>query len=190
MLNPEVAARIDAGLLLAGATIRDRAGNCARDGGRTGDGRDASAGPSFRSAERSTTRLLRSITRWKTSGRWSALAKLELFLYNEICFDTLAVATRLARQIGVAADPGKVLAPFRTRGLIGQFNKGAALRYQEMPAEQQTAFLDRYAELYRAFRFDTPAAEAVARAQELLPLADFVVICAGSQLTFGACCRS
>ena len=118
---------------------------------------------------------------------WSALAKLELFLYNEICFDTLAVATHLATQIGVAVDPRKVLAPFRSRGLIGQFNKGAALRYQEMPAEQQTAFLDRYADLYRAFRFDTPAAEAVAGRRSCGRRGP-AVICAHRSLTLGAGC--
>jgi hypothetical protein len=77
--------------------------------------------------------------------------------------------TRIAAQIGVAIDPSEVLAPFHGRGLVGQFNKGAAMRYREMPQEQQSVFLDRYAQFYDEFWFDTPAAAMVAQAQESRP---------------------
>jgi hypothetical protein len=101
--------------------------------------------------------------------RWAALETVEIFRYNEICFDSEAVVRRIAAQIGVAVDPNEVLAPFRDKALIGQFNKGAAMRYREMPAGQQSMFLDRYAEFYDEFWFDTPAAARVAAVQEPQP---------------------
>jgi hypothetical protein len=61
------------------------------------------------------------------------------------------------------------LAPFRDKTLIGQYNKGAAMRYREMPADQQSMFLDRYAQFYDEFWFDTTAAARVAAAQEPRP---------------------
>jgi hypothetical protein len=95
--------------------------------------------------------------------RWSALKSIELFSYNDICFESAAVVGRIASQVGVAVDVSDVLRPFSSKRTIGQFNRGAALRYREMPAHEQSAFLDRYADLYAAFQFDTPAAEAAAR---------------------------
>jgi hypothetical protein len=167
-LHPDVAEQINAGLLLASASIRDprEIALAMVDHGR----RARRLGHSQFSECRTAYDALPSIDyQLANFRRWSALTTLELFFYNEICFETPAVAARLARQIGVAAEPDTVLAPFRDKGMIGQFNKGAALRYQEMSAEQQAVFLDRYAQLYRKFRFDTPAAEAVARAQKLRP---------------------
>jgi hypothetical protein len=167
-LHPDVAEQIDAGLLLASASIRDprEIALAMVDHGR----RARRFGFSEFSECRTVYDALPSIDNQVANFKgWSTLKTLELFFYNEICFDTMAVVARLAAQIGVVADPGKVMAPFQSKKLIGHFNKGAATRYREMPVEQQTMFLERYAQLYREFRFDTSASEAVAQAQKLRP---------------------
>src|SRR5208282_3712213 len=167
-LHPNVAEQIDAGLLLASASIRDprEIALAMVDHGRRARRLGISEFSECRTVYDALPSIDNQVANFK---RWSALKTLELFFYNEICFDTMAVVARLAAQIGVVADPGKVLAPFRNKRLIGHFNKGAAMRYREMPVEQQMIFLDRYAQLYREFRFDTPASEAVAQAQRLRP---------------------
>lgn len=84
VLNPEVAARIDDGLLLAGATIRDprEIALAMVDHGR----RSRRIGWSQFSECRTVYDAFPSIDYQVENFRcWSALAKLELFLYNEIC---------------------------------------------------------------------------------------------------------
>jgi hypothetical protein len=68
--------------------------------------------------------------------RRSKLERIEIFRYNEICFGSAEVVARIAAQIGVSIDPAKVLRPFRGHGLIGQFNKGAALRREMSPNQE------------------------------------------------------
>ena len=164
-LHPEVARRIDERSLLACASIRDPREialamvDHGRRSRRRGDAEFAECHTvfdTFPSLDNQTANF----------ARWSALKRIEIFRFNEICFDSAAVVARIAAQVGVAVDPAEVSRPFRDKGLIGQFNKGAALRYREMAPDQQSVFLERYAKLYREFRFDTPAAEAIARAQQ------------------------
>jgi hypothetical protein len=101
---------------------------------------------------------------------WNATGKVEVFRYNDICYDSAAVVRAIARQIGVEIDVDAVLGQFRDKGSIGQFSKGKALRYTEMSAADQAAFLERYADLYAAFTFDTEAARRVAAEQSSLRL--------------------
>jgi hypothetical protein len=167
-LHPEVAGRIDAGLLRASASIRDprEVALAMVDQGRRARRSGFAEFAECRTVYDAMPPIDEQVENFK---RWSALKKIEVFSYNEICFDTESVVTRIAAQTGLAVDPARVLAPFRSKGLIGQFNKGAALRYREMNPDEQAAFLDRYAELYRDYRFDTPASEAVAEAQKRRP---------------------
>jgi len=79
---------------------------------------------------------------------------------------------RIGAQIGVAIDPADVLKPFHGNRCIGQFSKGAALRFREMAPEQQSVFLERYATLYRQYTFETAAAaEAADRQRKKAPQA-------------------
>jgi hypothetical protein len=163
-LHPEIARRIEAGSLLASASIRDprEIALAMVDHGR----RSRRWGHSEFAECRTVFDALPSLDNQIANlSRWAALEKLEIFRYNEICFDGAAVVQRIAAQIGVSVKPAEVLAPFGGKGLIGQYNKGAALRYREMPEDQQRAFLDRYAKLYREHSFDTPAAAAIAQTE-------------------------
>jgi hypothetical protein len=167
-LHPGVASRIEAGGLLANVSVRDprEIALSMVDHGR----KSARLGlPEFtecRTVRNAWPSLDNQVENLK---RWSALKAVEVFLYNEICFETVAVVKRIAAQIGVEIDVKKALRPFRSKRLIGQFNKGAALRYREMPISEQAAFLDRYRNVYETFRFDTPAALEAARFQEGRP---------------------
>jgi hypothetical protein len=167
-LHPDVAREIDSRLRLASASIRDPREIALA---MVDHGRRARRFGHVDFAEcRTVYHALPSIDdQIANFRRWAALEPLEIFRYNEICFDSAAVVRRIAAQIGVAVDPNEVLAPFRDKTLIGQFNKGAAMRYREMPADQQSMFLDRYAQFYDEFRFDTPAGARVAAAQESQP---------------------
>ncbi|RBP12955.1 hypothetical protein DFR50_113147 [Roseiarcus fermentans] len=164
-LHPEVARRIEAGEILASASVRDPReialsmvdhGRKARRMGLTEFSECRTVFDAWPSLDNQVANL----------GRWSALKSVEVFRYNEISFETASVVSRIAAQIGVAVDAPAVVASFRDRRRIGQFNKGEPLRYREMPAAEQAAFLDRYAGLYAAFRFDTPAAVAASEARE------------------------
>jgi hypothetical protein len=93
---------------------------------------------------------------------WRALGAVEIHLYNDICFDTAAVVARIGAQLGVAPDPAAIVKSFRRKSTIGQFSKGAALRYREMAPADQRVFLERYAALYDAFAFETANARAMA----------------------------
>jgi hypothetical protein len=96
---------------------------------------------------------------------WQAIAGLQVFKYNDICFDSAAVVAAIAAQIGATVDPERVLGKFKSKTRIGQFSKGQALRYTEMSAEQQQVFRDRYAALYARIEFDTERARLVAAHQ-------------------------
>jgi hypothetical protein len=164
-LHPDVARQIDSRLRLASASIRDPREIALA---MVDHGRRARRWGHAEFAEcRTVFDALPSIDNQVANfERWSALETLEIFRYNEICFDSAAVVTRIAAQIDVAVDPSEVLAPFHDKGLIGQFNKGAAMRYREMPLGQQSVFLERYAQLYDEFWFDTPAAAMVRQGQQ------------------------
>jgi hypothetical protein len=167
-LHPDVAREIDSGLRLASASIRDprEVALAMVDHGRRARRRGYAEFAECRVVYDALPSLDNQVANFK---RWAGLRTLEIFRYNEICFDSRAVVTRIAAQIGVAVDPAEVVAPFRGNGLVGQFNKGAAMRYREMPQEQQAVFLARYAQFYEEFWFDTPAAAAVAQAQKSRP---------------------
>jgi hypothetical protein len=69
--------------------------------------------------------------------RLVVLGRVNVFTYNEICFDSASVVARIGAQIGVAIDTADVLKLFHGNRCIGQFSKGAALRFREMAPEQQ-----------------------------------------------------
>jgi hypothetical protein len=163
--DPEIAQRVARGEILASASMRDPreiALSMIDHGTRS---------RRWGYAEFSECRL--PLDAWpsldnqvETYGLWAAIPKIRTFSYNEICFDTLAAVRKLAAQIGVAADPERVIQPFQCHNLIGQFSKGAALRYREMPLEEQQLFLARYASFYQRFSLETPEATQVAERQK------------------------
>jgi hypothetical protein len=164
-LHQQVGCRIEEGSLLASASIRDprEIALAMVDHGR----RSARWGLlEFRECRTVFDTWSSLDNQVSNLNRWSALKTIEVFNYNDICFETRAVVRRIASQIGVAVDASDVLRPFLSKWMVGQFNRGVALRYREMPADEQSAFLDRYADLYAALQFDTPAAEAVARSRD------------------------
>lgn len=101
---------------------------------------------------------------------WATVEQVKVFTYNEICYDSAAVIRAVASQIGATVDIDSVLAKFRDKGVIGQFSKGKALRYSEMSPSDQALFLERYAELYASYAFDTDNARRVAVEQSSLTL--------------------
>lgn len=101
---------------------------------------------------------------------WTATERIVVFRYNDICYDSAAVIRTIANQIGASVDIDGVLHRFRNKGTIGQFSKGKALRYSEMSAADQAVFLERYADLYASWDFDTDAARRVAAEQSSLKL--------------------
>lgn len=98
---------------------------------------------------------------------WAAIKGVSVISYNEICYDTAAVVSMIATQLKVEVklDPGRVLAAFPDKRVIGQFSKGKALRYTEMSETDQAVFLQRYAPFYAIWSLDTDKARAVATAQ-------------------------
>ncbi len=146
-LRPEVAARIAAGEVLASASIRDPReialsmidnGVRARAVGLTPFAEIHTAQDTFMSIDNQMDYFQ----------AWAAVPGVEVFTYNQICFDAAATVARVAHQLGVRVDPQRVLAPFSSKGMIGQFNVGKAQRYQDMDAATQALFLERYAALY------------------------------------------
>lgn len=97
---------------------------------------------------------------------WAQIKSVQVFRYNDICYDSEAVVAGVAEQIGARVDPQAVLGKFRSRTTIGQFSKGKALRYTEMSKPDQAMFLQRYAPLYQAYEFDTEQARKVAEKQK------------------------
>lgn len=167
-LHPGVARRIEAGEVLACACVRDprEIALSMVDHGR----KSAELGYLEFTECRTTFDTFPSLDdQVRNFETWAARPAVEIFTYNEICFETAAVVRRLAAQIGVRIGAARALWPFLGKHLIIEFNKGAALRYREMPDDEQAAFLARYRSLYEAFRFDTPAAAAVARSQARRP---------------------
>jgi hypothetical protein len=162
--HPDIAARIEAGEVLASACIRDPSEialsmlDHARRSRRWGYREFAE----FGAIEDTFPSLDEQIDRFST---WAALPGVRVFTYNEICFETAQVIDRLAEQIGAGVRRDGILNRFRGNRGIGQFNKGAALRYRELSAEQRSVFLDRYAALYGQIAFDTPAARLAADRQ-------------------------
>lgn len=94
--------------------------------------------------------------------RWRELENVEVFIYNDICFKTEAVATAIARQARLDVDVRAPASLFHDKNAIGQFNKGVPLRYREMRESESLLFLARYANFYREYTFDTPEALLVA----------------------------
>jgi hypothetical protein len=160
-LHAAVARRIEVGELLASVSIRDprEAALSMVDHGRKAKRLGVPEFTECRSVRDAWPSLDRQI---RNVGDWSALNGVAVFGYNEICFETASVVSRIAAQIGVAVPVPAVLSRFRNPRRIGQFNRGEALRYREMPVDEQAAFLERYADFYARFRFDTPAALAAA----------------------------
>ncbi|KQU54811.1 hypothetical protein ASG72_04150 [Bosea sp. Leaf344] len=97
---------------------------------------------------------------------WAEIPGVHVFLYNDICFDSRSVVRRLASQIGVEIDPDQVLKTFIGNKAIGQFSKGKALRHSELHQDDHMVFLERFADLYRSYAFDTPRAVEIAEQQQ------------------------
>ncbi len=165
-LHPEVAQRISEGSLLASVSIRDprEIALAMVDHGRRS--RILRRQAEFTECRTVLDALPSLDNQIANLSEWSTLQGVEIFRYNEICFDTAAVVARVAAQIGVAVNPIPVLTRYRNQARIGQFSKGAALRYREMPPEEQAVFLGRYTKLYETFSFGTASAEALAGSQE------------------------
>ncbi|MGU3494625.1 hypothetical protein ACLBXM_11335 [Xanthobacteraceae bacterium A53D] len=166
-LAADVAERIAAGQVLASASIRDpreMALSMADNGARA---RELGILP-FAEVHGPADAMGSIDMQLRFFEQWSALPQVELFTYNEICFDSAAAIARVARQLGVTADAERVLAPFRSGSMIGQFNVGRPHRWREMEAPVQALFLERYAGLYARFDFaagvpDRPVASPAAR---------------------------
>jgi hypothetical protein len=111
---------------------------------------------------------------------WSRSRNTLVFNFNEVAFETDAVVANIAKQIGTHADPSEVLAPFRARRNIGEFNHGAARRYREMPESIQAVFLERYESLYREVSFETFGGSAIEhdlrdlRGQRIGPISQYL----------------
>jgi hypothetical protein len=97
---------------------------------------------------------------------WAKIEGVKIFKYNDICYDSASVVAGIASQIGAEVDADKILSKFKSKTTIGQFSKGKALRYSELSSEDQEIFLERYADLYRAFEFETANARRVAEEQK------------------------
>jgi hypothetical protein len=83
---------------------------------------------------------------------WMQTGKVLLLTYEEVCFHTESAVRRIADQLGVSVEPASVLAALPDKGKIKQFNKGIQRRYeQEMSADTQQLFLDRFADVYRVY---------------------------------------
>lgn len=161
--HPEIAARIARGEILASACMRDPreiALSMVDHGERSRRWRYAEFSECV-----SPTDAIASIDNQVESFRlWARIPGAQIFTYNEICFDTESAVRKLVAQIGVDVQIAEVMEPFRNVRRIGQFSKGAPLRYLEMPLPQQQLFLDRYAHFYEEFSFEEPKAfEAAAR---------------------------
>ncbi len=152
-LHPEVARRIAAGDVLASASIRDprEMALSMTDHGRRARARGEEA---FSEVGDPLDTLISIDEQIAVFERWAAVTNTEVFTYNQICFDTESTIARVAAQIGVDVDIGRVLAPFAHRGTIGQFNVGTARRYRQMDAATQALFLTRYAGFYARMDFD------------------------------------
>lgn len=166
--TPEVAERIADGEILASATLRDPreiALSMVDHGRRARRWRNAS----FAEIATPLDAFASLDNQVESCRRWAEIPGVALFLYNELCFETVESLDRLHRQIGLSIDAEQVMRPFRSRFGIGQFSKGVALRYREMPEQQQQLFLERYAAFYADFAFDTPTALALAEHQRDTP---------------------
>jgi len=163
-LHPEVSRLIESGSVLASASVRDPreiALSMLDHGQRTRRWRF----PNF-SQYRTLADTLPTIdAQIENFQRWAA-AGARVFNYNQICFGAAETVKEIAAQIGVAVDPETVLAKFRKRCQIGQFNKGVAYRFREMTPADSTMFLARYATFYSSLRFETAAADRAAAASD------------------------
>jgi hypothetical protein len=166
--HPDIVPLVESGDVLASASVRDPREMALSmiDHGRRSRQWGYEEFSAFHTP-RDTLASLDEQMEWFRS--WTSLPRVPVFAYNDICFDTPSVVERLAAQIGVAVRTEDVLLPFRSNRGIGQYSKGAALRYQEMSAEDQALFLERYAPLYQDYSFENPAAESVAATQRHRP---------------------
>ncbi|OZA79315.1 MAG: hypothetical protein B7X76_09235, partial [Azorhizobium sp. 39-67-5] len=117
-LHPEVARRIAAGTVLASASIRDprEIALSMADHGRRARARGDDA---FSEVSDPLATLASIDGQVAVFGRWAAVARTEVFTYNQICFDTGTTVARVAAQIGADVDIRQVLAPFVRPGTIG-----------------------------------------------------------------------
>jgi len=134
--HPEVGRLITAGSVLASASIRDPREIRPLHTRSRPSFAPMGLCPFFQFSQSADT-LAALDDQIATFHAWSSLGRVNVFTYNEICFDSASVVARIGAQIGVAIDTADVLKPFHGNRCIGQFSKGAALRFREMAPEQQ-----------------------------------------------------
>jgi hypothetical protein len=91
--------------------------------------------------------------------KWVSCDKVAVFTYDQVSFHTSRAVERLAAQIGVAVDPQTVIAPFKAKSMIGQFNKGQKNRYLELTPLEQGIFESTFPQFYRDRLFFCERAE-------------------------------
>ncbi|MBV9287519.1 MAG: hypothetical protein JO288_06810 [Hyphomicrobiales bacterium] len=168
-LPEEVKELIEAGQLLASAVIRDprEIALSMLDHGRRSRRWGHSAFAEYHGIEDTIPSIDAQFERFLT---WERSSRVVVFTFNQVCFETRNTIQRIAQQLSTTIDASSVLNPFKHRRGIGQFNKGAALRYHEMDPNTQEFFLKRYAPIYKRICFDTPAAEMERLRQARRPL--------------------
>lgn len=134
--HPEVGRLITAGSVLASASIRDPREIRPLHTRSRPSFAPMGLCPFFQFSQSADT-LAALDDQIATFHAWSSLGRVNVFTYNEICFDSASVVARIGAQIGVAIDTADVLKLFHGNRCIGQFSKGAALRFREMAPEQQ-----------------------------------------------------
>jgi hypothetical protein len=161
----DVAAMIESGTVLASASIRDPreiALSMLDHGQRARRWKDVPFAE-FQSLDDTLPALDNQLEYFNA---WANIPKINVFLYNDICFDSQSVIKRIAFQIGVDINPDQALGIFVGNKNIGQFSKGKALRYTEMSNEDQEIFLKRFTDLYQSYVLDTKRAAEIAEAQK------------------------
>ena len=163
-LHPEVRALIEAGVILANASIRDPreiALSMLDHGVRARTWRRRPFAE-YQNVRDTLPALDLQFGRFRD---WSAARGVKVFTFNQICFGTPDVVDQLAKQVGVQVDAERIVAKYQDRTLIGQFSKGVAFRYREMSPEDDRLFLARYADLYANISFETQEAKEIAATQ-------------------------
>lgn len=93
----------------------------------------------------------------KRFNHWSLSRNLLRITYDELCFDSLLVVDKIARQLDVVIDGTAVLGRFANRSVIRHFNKGVRGRYLELSSEDNEIFISTFSSFYRDGRFFVPS---------------------------------
>lgn len=80
--------------------------------------------------------------------RWATIKGVEVFTYDQICFDTERSVQRLISQIGFDVSCKDVVQRFSDKYVIRQYNKGVMNRFREMPLADQQVFIEEFSDYY------------------------------------------